>query len=270
MRDLDVRIRLGSTEVKTILRRDNLKEFINELTLINCKISMERRMDLRFEDHLVKFKFMDKYCTFQIIKESDIVSLHEIFVDQVYNEVDVKGKVVFDIGAYIGDSTIYFALKGANKVVSVEFHPYTYSILVRNLQLNNLLDKCIPLNAVLDVEEGKMKISFSIEPKPDARPQSSKDGIEIPKITLTQLIEVYGDHNLVLKMDCEGCEFPIFRKFLDYHQKNVLKSFDEIILEYHRNYGNPSIIINALRRAGFSRIKVMPKSYLAGLIHATR
>jgi 23S rRNA G2069 N7-methylase RlmK/C1962 C5-methylase RlmI len=32
-----------------------------------------------------------------------------------YEDLNVKGKVVIDVGAYIGDSAIYFALRGAKK-----------------------------------------------------------------------------------------------------------------------------------------------------------
>jgi FkbM family methyltransferase len=35
----------------------------------------------------------------------------------------VEGRVVVDVGAFVGDSTIYFALKGADRVITVEPYP---------------------------------------------------------------------------------------------------------------------------------------------------
>jgi predicted O-methyltransferase YrrM len=41
----------------------------------------------------------------------------EIFEEDMYEILDVKGKIVVDVGAYIGDSAIYFALKGAKRAI---------------------------------------------------------------------------------------------------------------------------------------------------------
>jgi len=42
----------------------------------------------------------------------------EIFHYGEYEPLNVEGSVVVDVGAYIGDSAIYFALKGARKVIA--------------------------------------------------------------------------------------------------------------------------------------------------------
>ena len=43
-----------------------------------------------------------------------------IFIKDVYNFLPVKDKIVIDIGASIGDSSIYFASCGAKKVIALE------------------------------------------------------------------------------------------------------------------------------------------------------
>jgi FkbM family methyltransferase len=68
--------------------------------------------------------------------------------------LDVEGKVVVDIGAFIGDSSIYFALRGAKKVIAVESHPETYKKMVENIRLNDLEDVIIPVNAGLASSSG--------------------------------------------------------------------------------------------------------------------
>jgi hypothetical protein len=42
-------------------------------------------------------------------------SMVEVFVDEEWGFLDVNGRVVVDVGAFVGDSSIYFALKGAKK-----------------------------------------------------------------------------------------------------------------------------------------------------------
>jgi len=58
----------------------------------------------------------------------------EIFEEGMYEMVDVKGKVVVDVGAHIGDSTIYFALKGAKRVFAIEPHPDAFAYMLDHIK----------------------------------------------------------------------------------------------------------------------------------------
>jgi hypothetical protein len=44
-------------------------------------------------------------------------SILEIFDEQKYKELHVAGRIVIDVGAFVGDSAIYFGLKGAKKLL---------------------------------------------------------------------------------------------------------------------------------------------------------
>ncbi|MCC6017275.1 MAG: FkbM family methyltransferase, partial [Desulfurococcaceae archaeon] len=57
-----------------------------------------------------------------------------------WDELNVEDKVVVDVGAFIGDSSIYFALRGARRVIAVEPHPEAYKVMVENIRLNGLED----------------------------------------------------------------------------------------------------------------------------------
>jgi len=48
--------------------------------------------------------------------------------------VDVKNKSVVDIRAFVGDSAIHFAIKGAEKVIVIEPHPGAYEELAENIE----------------------------------------------------------------------------------------------------------------------------------------
>ena len=54
-------------------------------------------------------------------------------------EKNKNGKpiIFWDVGANIGDSSIYFALKGAKKVIALEPLPANYEMAVKNIELNN-------------------------------------------------------------------------------------------------------------------------------------
>jgi len=72
----------------------------------------------------------------------------ETFEDEAYGYVDVKNKSIVDIGAFVGDTAIYFAIKGAKKVIAIEPHPGAYEELVenKNIRINDLEGKIVPLN----------------------------------------------------------------------------------------------------------------------------
>ena len=162
-------------------------------------------------------------------------SIMEVFVSREYEFINVRGKVVVDVGAFVGDSSIYFALRGARRVYAIEPHPGAYAEMIENIKLNNMEDKIIPINAALGSKPGKIKIpNINVYNTIDAYHGPGSNGdIEVQMITLEQLIRDYNVEPEVLKMDCEGCEFDIILN--DYEH---VKLFDELGFEYHERVGH--------------------------------
>ena len=155
-----------------------------------------------------------------------------------YGLIDIKDRVVVDVGAFVGDTAIYFALRGAKKVYAIEPHPGAYQEMLENIKLNNMQDKIIPINAALGSKPGKIRIP-NIDTQNTAttyyKPKNNGD-IEIPMITLDQLINDYGIEPDILKMDCEGCEFDVILN--DYEH---IRKFSELFFEYHSYAVNGSM-----------------------------
>jgi hypothetical protein len=152
-------------------------------------------------------------------------SILEIFDYGEYKLLGVKDRVVVDVGAFVGDSSIYFALKGARKVIAIEPNPEAYVEILENIKLNNLENIIVPINAYLISEQNKARFG------------------EAPVVTLNDVVSKYSiDGNAVLKMDCEGCEFDIILN--DYAHIRV---FNEVIFEYHANVGGkPSKLLKRI------------------------
>jgi len=83
-------------------------------------------------------------------------AIYQVFDDGDYEPLDVSGRVVVDVGAYVGDSAIYFALRGAKKVIAVEPHPGAFAEMLDNIKLNNLEGVIIPINAGLASRPGSV------------------------------------------------------------------------------------------------------------------
>jgi len=173
-----------------------------------------------------------------------------IFDDGEYERLNVRDRVVVDVGAYVGDSAIYFALRGAKKVIAIEPHPVAFAEMLENIRLNNLEGMIIPVNAGLASKPGKVctkKVSvyatYNIYHKPGDCPNA------VPAMTLSELVSRFNieGNDAVLKMDCEGCEFDVilndyehvrlFRELiLEYHPKPANKSVDDLLMTLSRDY----------------------------------
>jgi hypothetical protein len=161
----------------------------------------------------------------------------EVFNKRYYDRLKhVEGRTVVDVGAGVGDSTVYFALRGARRVIALEPIKEYYRELLENIKLNNVEDRVIALNEWAGAD------------------------------TLAVLTNRYGiaDEG-VLKIDCEGCEYTVLTET----PINILKRFKEILIEYH---GSPKPLARKLIEAGF-KVTVEPpwttmNNQPVGFIHA--
>jgi len=159
--------------------------------------------------------------------------IYQVFDCGEYESLGIEGRVVVDVGAYVGDSAIYFALKGAKRVIAIEPHPSAFFEMLDNIKLNNMESVIMPVNAGLASKPGKVCVenvdvsnTYNIYHRPGDCPNT------VPAVTLSDLMDKFGidPNDAVLKMDCEGCEFDVILN--DYEH---VRLFRELILEYHSN-----------------------------------
>ena len=120
----------------------------------------------------------------------------EIYIMQVYGKPDLTGKVVIDVGAAIGDTTLFFKKRGAKAVYGYELDQARVTIAEKNIEMNGMGDTVMVYNKKATVEE------------------------------LHKLMTTINDP-IFLKLDCEGCEYDIIPK-LD------MSKVTDIVMEYHK------------------------------------
>ncbi|MGD2065927.1 MAG: FkbM family methyltransferase, partial [Candidatus Bathyarchaeota archaeon] len=100
-----------------------------------------------------------KNLTFQLDFPYGIPELLETYRNNSYGQYNLKNKTVVDVGAFIADSSIYFATKGAKKVIAYEPSPM-YKIAQNNIKLNNL-ERVITLrNQAVAGKAGSIKLGY--------------------------------------------------------------------------------------------------------------
>ena len=182
---------------------------------------------------MIKFNFLGKEVKFHYYSATSLNDtarmIKENFFDEEYKMLDVKGKDVVDVGANVGDSAIYFALKGAKHVYAFEPDIKLFNAALKNVKLNGLEDNITLLNKACG------NGSFV-----------NIGGIKVRTIALDSIIKTFiePDDHAVLKVDCEGCEYGIILNA----NKKTLEKFDQIVIEAHYGYLN---LIKKLKSTGF-------------------
>lgn len=198
----------------------------------------------RLEINFKKFSFIAPPLT-----KATAIYLRDIFINDVYqlSGLDFRGLTVVDIGAYIGDSSIAFASKGA-KVHAFEPSPELLEFLQINIKNNNFQDQVIihPVglsNNEKVVSRGKRLFHF------------------------VDALDYFQKHHIgpvdLLKLDCEGCEFDLLynREFLKQLQPR------RIVVEYHEGGGTD--LSEWLADQGYDIDWPEPRGYV-GYLYAER
>lgn len=198
----------------------------------------------------------------------DLAHLVQMYFEKPYGSGFV-GKVVIDVGASIGDSSIKFVKSGAKLVVAVEPDPERYGLLVYNVRANGLQDRVLTINKALSSQAGTRRFHVS-QRHPEVNsldnPLVASLGIafdreiDVETITLEDILNnVRADH-VFLKMDCEGCEYEVLQQL----SARAALAIDEVVLEYH---GGTRNLPEIFRERGFS---VYQRGGYNGYIHAIK
>lgn len=159
---------------------------------------------------------------------------YEICSNRWYTEADVSGKVVVDIGGFIGDSALFFLNRGARLVYVYEPSKEFWPSLILNVGSSQ---KVRPFNYGLGCGEreatlgGKLtrkKVEKENEEKVETAAAVERILIRDFNSAMKQIIDEEGRIGL-LKIDCEGCESEI----LGCAERDIFEKIDGIYVEIH-------------------------------------
>ena len=172
------------------------------------------------EDPIIKFELGDRTYVFylpdrqdnlqRVIRETGAFDELEILADMLLRLA--PGDLVIDCGANIGNHSIFLAGAAQATVIAIEPYRHLYEILDRNIALNELDDRILPLNSALGAERGTGTVVYGssvnlgrtrIETPPNGM------GPEIAVIPLDAL-ELTAPVKLI-KIDVEGMEADVLR-----------------------------------------------------------
>ena len=157
--------------------------------------------------------------------------------------VDLKGKTVLDVGAFIGDTPIWFLSEGASFIIAYEPHPLFYKILQLNIKINHLEKHIYPVNEAINTYRGYTNLSN----EGVASRTCSAGRYKIRCEKFENAIKTWNPD--IIKIDCEGCE----QKILTKASPSILKNVPTYIVEIH---GSEQNILNKFQKIGYKWRKV--------------
>ena len=179
------------------------------------------------------------------------LAFKEVFIEKEYGWLKVKGKQVLDIGAFNGDTAIFFAKCGAKAIYAYEANPHLISLIKYNLKanacnktikiFNNMLSNKSSEKSNMYVDAQNMVSTYSEE-------QIRGVMLNIPSVSLDVVSKRHNIHGGILKMDIEGAEYDVIKAA----QGETLCRFSQIQIDCHSRRGKSiNDIVRKLSNAGF-------------------
>jgi len=254
----EIRLKLINGNIEIM---DYKKAFI--VAVSNPLAPLEERLKLINKD---SFYYQNRIVKMQGMKENG--DIPTVFFNENYAFLRGLRETYIDIGANIGDTAIYFALNGAERVIALEPSVYAFNFGQENIVSNRLGDQILLINAGYGPDS---EITVDAERVTNSGSQLVKGyGKTLPIYSLKTILSKYGVKRAVLKMDCEGCEYNLLNE-----DDLTLKKFSKIQIEYHYGYAK---LEDKLAHCGFTVKHTLPKkgfnpeaqdpNYISGFIYA--
>jgi FkbM family methyltransferase len=172
----------------------------------------------------------------------DIWSIKETFLDRFYEHYGIPIQpnwTIVDIGGGLGDYTLFAATQQPGcQVYAFEPTPDSFALLQQNVAANQVHNvQSYPLavwskkgEIAIDTSAGEAVQFTSQEANANQRPGQ----VIVPSLTLAEALDQCGIQRCnLLKLDCEGAEYPI----LFSTPPETLARIERIVMEYHDNAG---------------------------------
>jgi len=206
-------------------------------------------------------------------KEEFNILKDEIFNKEIYNVTinpGVTSPTIFDLGAHIGLSVLYFKIKYPNsRIVAFEPNSNIFPILQENMECNNLTNVELHNTALGSKDEVRTFYIDNSGNNAFSTGGFNKDawnGTQTTtkiKVKCEQLSKYIAEEIDILKMDIEGAETEVIKELIE---NDKLKYVKNILIEYHPiNNGNSKNILKLLNENGFET-ETKPDKYGTALI----
>ena len=214
----------------------------------------------------------------------------DVAVNNEYNlpEQFEDSDIVIDIGAHIGSFSFAVLVRGAGKVYAYESHPINFAITFQNLA--RFGDRVVCSNLAVWRSDEPDQTLFNDLLNGPYQPNTggisvlwNNEGLAVQTVALDEILieasEGLSKPIRLLKLDCEGAEYPILftSKHLtiaqeicgEYHEINPEIVPDRALVGNTRDQFNGNGLKSFLEAQGYA-VEIIPKGEADGMFHARR
>jgi len=172
---------------------------------------------------------------------------------------DLKDKVVVEAGAFVGDTALYYASKGAF-VYSFEPEPNLYEKAIKNIELNPKLSKRIVIKNYAIGKDGFINFPIGLGGGGSAFSEATRGYHRVRSISISSILKEFEINNpYLLHLDIKGSEFEIIKD-------RAISEFERVRIEYStsldgKKLGELKILIKKLQDYGFKNIRVFKHNF---------
>jgi FkbM family methyltransferase len=183
--------------------------------------------------------------------------LAETFLYDVHHAgANLTGRTILDAGAYVGDTALYYASKGAH-VYAFEPNPRHYAAFLANLALNPELAPRIHAYPDAVGPDGAFSFARTLSAEGTLRPSRAED-VPVLSRSLASILALVGFKSFWLgKFDIKGSEFAVAGE-------TALGKLERLQVEYTASPAGGSLpeLLGRLRSQGFEIERVFKHNYL--------
>ena len=179
----------------------------------------------------------------------------EVFLNEDYSAIPDNARVVLDIGANIGLTTLYMLSKGTKQVYSFEPSSLNLNYLRKNTEKYPnvvVIDKAISYTDHEQLTFYYSDVASSIGTLSDSTTNKTTNSEQVGTININSFISQYNlDKIDYVKIDCEGGEKAFFETITDYNLKKI-QIIEGEIHEWITTHQFLDFLKDKLNRCGFS------------------
>lgn len=259
--------------------RIHIRILSNFYFTINLLFAFASRNEIKITDtNYSYFTVSINGLLFKVASLSNFAVLYEIFVQKLY-EVSIihKDIVVVDIGMNVGVASLYFAnYPNVKAVYAYEPFPETYNEALYNFKLNPEVSKKIKSfnfgisdktcsKVISSYQSGMLSASTILNEDNFGKIPNKVTNVNLISIKecLTKVYLDNPDNRIILKVDCEGEEYAIFKSIM---ASDFFNNINCILLEWHE-YGIEELT-DIMLKNGFQYFHVPNENFNSGMIYA--
>lgn len=199
---------------------------------------------------------------------ADLAVLKELLIEQVYG-THFPGYKIIDVGAYRGETALFFCACGAESVIAAEPAPDNYAIAQKNILASPYHNRIKILPVAVSDAKGTMTMRLNLK-NPYAHSlqetSPSADSAEVVPVEVWSFKDLiaYSSWEVIdlVKLDCEGAEYPILLNT----PAEILQRVKRWAIEYH---GPVEPLRSRLKELGYQVRHVQDRGTI-GILHAER